>query len=61
MEDKNPKILHGNRAKVDPKKHQESYFAGSMVIMQNTNDDKTESEREDSVKYSKNYVEENKK
>lgn len=55
------KKLHGNHAKIEPKKHVESLYQSNMVTLSNRKQDETPLVNDDDVAYARRFVEENKK
>jgi hypothetical protein len=58
---KKEKILHGNRAKIDPKKQIESLYATNRVTLSDHKAHETPIVEDDDVEYSRRFVEENEK
>jgi hypothetical protein len=58
---KKEKALHGNRAKIDPKKQIASLYEMNRVTMAEHKAHETPIVNDDNVEYAKHFVEENKK
>lgn len=61
MPDKQPKKLHGNRAKVDEAKQVESLYQSNRAVLSSRREDETPLVDDDNVEYARRFVEENKK
>lgn len=63
MKDENPKgkALHGNSAKIAPKKHVSSLYQANRVTISDHKDHETPMVDDDDVAYAKSFVDENHK
>lgn len=61
MNNAEPKRLHGNNAKIDPKKKVESLYQSNMVILSDSKEGVTPVVDDDDVEYARRFAEENKK
>lgn len=56
-----PEKLHGNHARINPKKHVDGTFITNMAALSSAGYVQNEDEMEDAVEYAKTFVDENKK
>lgn len=58
---KNPKLIHGNNAKIDPNKHVSELYEANMVTLSNRKSHETPLVDDANVEYAREFVEKNKK